>query len=82
MATLRPSAAVGAEQFTPAAAVRGAFVARTTCIRSRIHRTENTFDIYRFAVEQSSISRVQFLELAIVLILVLELALVFTGVMK
>jgi hypothetical protein len=39
-------------------------------------------DIYRFAVEQSSISRGQFLELAIVLILVLELALVFMGVMK
>jgi hypothetical protein len=39
-------------------------------------------DVYRFAVEQSSISRGQFLELAIVLILILELALVFTGVMK
>jgi hypothetical protein len=39
-------------------------------------------DIYRFAVEQSSISRGQFLELAIVLILILELALVFMGVMK
>jgi hypothetical protein len=39
-------------------------------------------DVYRFAVEQSSISRGQFLELAIVLILVLELALVFMGVMK
>jgi hypothetical protein len=39
-------------------------------------------DVYRFAVEQSSISRGQFLELAIVLILILELALVFMGVMK
>jgi hypothetical protein len=39
-------------------------------------------DIYRFAVEQSSISRGQFLELAVVLILVLELVLVFAGVMK
>jgi hypothetical protein len=39
-------------------------------------------DVYRFAVEQSSISRGQLMELAIVLILVLELALVFLGVMK
>jgi len=39
-------------------------------------------DIYRFAVEQSSISRGQFLELTVVLILVLELLLVFMGVMK
>ncbi|HWW84910.1 MAG TPA: hypothetical protein VNZ26_14970 [Vicinamibacterales bacterium] len=39
-------------------------------------------DVYRFAVEQSSISRGQFLELTIVLILILELALVFMGVMK
>ena len=39
-------------------------------------------DVYRFAVEQSSISRGQFLELTVVLILVLELVLVFMGVMK
>jgi hypothetical protein len=39
-------------------------------------------DIYRFAVEQVSISRGQFLELAIVLILVLELILFFLGIMK
>jgi len=39
-------------------------------------------DIYRFAVEQQSISRGQFLEATIVLILVLELVLVFMGVMK
>jgi len=39
-------------------------------------------DIYRFAVEQSSISRGEFLELAVVLILILELLLVFMGVMK
>jgi hypothetical protein len=39
-------------------------------------------DVYRFAVEQSSISRGQLMELAVVLILVLELALVFLGVMK
>ena len=39
-------------------------------------------DVYRFAVEQSSLSRGQFLELAIVLILILELALVLMGVMK
>jgi hypothetical protein len=38
-------------------------------------------DIYRFAVEQTSISRGQFLELTIVLILVLELVLLLLGVM-
>ena len=36
-------------------------------------------DIYRFAVEQSAMSRGQFLELTIVLILVLELVLFFHG---
>ena len=39
-------------------------------------------DVYRFAVELSTISRGQFMELAIVLILVLELVLFFMGVMK
>ena len=39
-------------------------------------------DIYRFAVEQSSMSRGELLELTVVLILVLELVLVFMGVMK
>ena len=39
-------------------------------------------DIYRFAVEQSSMSRGQFLELTVVLILVLELVLLLLGVMK
>ena len=39
-------------------------------------------DVYRFAVEQSSMSRGQFMELTIVLILVLELVLFFMGVMK
>ena len=39
-------------------------------------------DISRFAVEQSSISRGQLLEIAVILILVLELVLVFMGVMK
>jgi hypothetical protein len=39
-------------------------------------------DIYRFAVEQSSMSRGQFLELTVVLILVLELLLIFMGVMR
>jgi hypothetical protein len=39
-------------------------------------------DIYRFAVEQSSMSRGQFLELTVVLILVLELVLIFMGVTK
>jgi len=39
-------------------------------------------DIYRFAVEQTSMSRGQFLELTIVLILILELLLVFLGVTR
>jgi hypothetical protein len=39
-------------------------------------------DIYRFAVEQSSMARGQLLELAIVLILVFELMLFFMGVMQ
>jgi hypothetical protein len=39
-------------------------------------------DIYRFAVEQTSMARGEFLELVIVLILVLELVLLLTGVMR
>ena len=39
-------------------------------------------DIYRFAVEQSSMSRGQFLELTVVLILILELVLILMGVMQ
>src|SRR5438034_854038 len=39
-------------------------------------------DIYRFAVEQSSMARGQFLELTVVVILVLELVLILIGVMK
>jgi hypothetical protein len=39
-------------------------------------------DIYRFAVEQSSMSRGQFLELTIVLILIFELTLFFLGIMQ
>jgi hypothetical protein len=39
-------------------------------------------DVYRFAVEQSTISRGQFMELAVVVILVLELVLFFLGIMK
>lgn len=39
-------------------------------------------DIYRFAVEQSSMSRGQLLELTVVLILLLELVLFFVGVMR
>ena len=45
-------------------------------------KLETLDDIYRFAVEQSSMSRGQFLELTVVLILVLELVLIFMGVMK
>lgn len=39
-------------------------------------------DIYRFAVEQTGMSRGQFLELTIVLILMFELVLFFMGLMK
>jgi hypothetical protein len=39
-------------------------------------------DIARFALDQSAVSRGQFLEITIVAILVLELILVFLGVMK
>lgn len=39
-------------------------------------------DIYRFSVEQTQMSRANLLELTIVLILVLELILVFMGIMK
>jgi hypothetical protein len=39
-------------------------------------------DIYRFAVEQSSMARGQFLELTVIVILVLELVLILMGVMK
>jgi uncharacterized Rmd1/YagE family protein len=38
-------------------------------------------DIYRFAVEQTSMARGEFLELTIVLILILELVLFFAGIM-
>jgi uncharacterized Rmd1/YagE family protein len=39
-------------------------------------------DIYRFAVEQSAMSRGEFLELTVVVILILELVLIVMGVMK
>ena len=45
-------------------------------------KLETLDDIYRFAVEQVAISRGQFMELAIILILVLELVLFFLGIMK
>jgi hypothetical protein len=45
-------------------------------------KLETLDDIYRFAVEQSSMSRGQFLELTVVLILVLELILILLGVMR
>ena len=45
-------------------------------------KLETLDDIYRFAVDQVSISRGQFLEIAIILILVFELVLFFLGVMK
>ena len=39
-------------------------------------------DIYRFAVEQTAMTRGELLELTIVLILVLELVLFFAGIMR
>jgi hypothetical protein len=39
-------------------------------------------DIYRFAVEQTAMARGEFLELAIVLILIFELVLFFLGIMR
>jgi hypothetical protein len=45
-------------------------------------KLETLDDIYRFAVEQVSISRGQFLEIAVVVILVFELILFFLGLMK
>jgi hypothetical protein len=39
-------------------------------------------DIYRFAVEQTSMARGEFLELVVVVILVLELVLLVTGAMR
>jgi len=44
-------------------------------------KLETLDDIYRFAVEQTGMSQANLLELVIVLILILELALFFTGVM-
>jgi len=45
-------------------------------------KLETLDDIYRFAVEQVAISRGQFLELTVVLILILELVLFMVGIMK
>jgi hypothetical protein len=45
-------------------------------------KLETVDDIYRFAVEQVSISRGQFLEIAIIVILIFELMLFFLGIMK
>jgi len=45
-------------------------------------KLETLDDIYRFAVERTSMSRGQFLELTVVLILVLELVLVYMGVVR
>ena len=39
-------------------------------------------DIYRFAVQQSAMSRGEFLELTVVVILILELVLIVMGIMK
>jgi hypothetical protein len=45
-------------------------------------KLETLDDIYRFAAEQSSIARANFLELTIVLILILEFVLLLLGVMQ
>ena len=45
-------------------------------------KLETLDDVYRFAVEQVSISRGHFLELTIVLILIFELVLFFLGIMN
>jgi uncharacterized Rmd1/YagE family protein len=45
-------------------------------------KLETLDDIYRFSVEQSSMTRGQFLELTVVLILLLELLLILLGIMK
>lgn len=51
--------------------------------KANVHEKLKTLDdVHRFAVERSSISRRQFLELTVVLILVPELALVFMSVVK
>jgi hypothetical protein len=46
------------------------------------HKLQTLDDIYGFAVEQTAMWRGQFLELTIVLILILELALFFLGIMR
>jgi hypothetical protein len=50
-----------------------------TAVREKLQTAD---DIYRFVVEQTSMTRGEFLELAIVLILILELALFFAGIMR
>ena len=45
-------------------------------------KLETLDDIYRFAVEQTSMARCELLELTIVLILILELVLFFAGIMR
>ena len=45
-------------------------------------KLETLDDIYRFAVEHTSMSRGQFLELTVVVILVLELVLILLGIMR
>jgi hypothetical protein len=51
--------------------------------KANVREKLNTLDdIYRFAVEQTGMARGEFLELAIVLILIFELVLFFMGIMK
>ena len=51
--------------------------------KASVHEKLRTLnDIYRFAVEQTSMARGEFLELVVVVILVLELVLLVTGAMR
>ena len=45
-------------------------------------KLETLDDIYRFAVEQTSMARGEFLEITVVLILIVELVLFFMGLMR
>jgi uncharacterized Rmd1/YagE family protein len=56
-----------------------AWIAGKASVREKLQTLD---DIYRFAVEQTAMARGEFLEIAIVAILVLELVLFFAGIMK
>ena len=68
--------------YEPANPLRGQFVLPPPPLVRAYKKLKTLDDIYRFAVEQVAISRGQFMELTIILILVLELVLFFLGIMK